>query len=92
MLRIDHILSLAGEVVCKMCAARYKIQSKYLEQVQPTYCIPPLMPVLSWLSSLPQIHDLYEDFHITECPLLEHEVRGREKVEAFSHLLLQTRS
>ena len=25
--------ALAGKVVCKMCAARYGIQSKYLEQV-----------------------------------------------------------
>ena len=90
----SHVVSLSGEVVCKMCAARYKIQSKYLEQVQLT--VPPLIPGPSCLSSLPplslQIHDLYEDFHITECPLLEHEVRGREKIETFSHLLLQTRS
>lgn len=27
-----------GEVMCKMCAARHRIQSKYLEQVRSEYC------------------------------------------------------
>ena len=70
-----------------MCAARFRIQSKYLEQV-----ISELMTGSSPLPLSLQIHDLYEDFHITECPLLEDEVRGREKVEQFSHLLLQKTS
>ncbi|XP_003385895.1 PREDICTED: ATPase asna1-like [Amphimedon queenslandica] len=56
-----------GDIVCRMCAARHKVQSTYLEQ----------------------IHELYEDFHIVECPLLEGEVRGKEKLEVFSKLLVK---
>ena len=35
-----------------------------------------------------QILELYEDFHITQLPLLQHEVRGGSSLEQFStHLL-----
>jgi arsenite-transporting ATPase len=37
---------------------------------------------------LDQIEDLYEDFHITKLPLMEHEIRGTDHINKFSKFLL----
>lgn len=86
---------------CKMCEARHKIQSKYLDQVKHgisslhvvngSSLSPRALP-LQWcpnLYFLSQMEDLYEDFHIIKLPLLPHEVRGSEKVNTFSMQLLE---
>jgi len=52
---------------CKLCEARIKIQTKYLDQIE----------------------DLYEDFHITKLPLMEHEIRGTDHINKFSQFLLK---
>ena len=41
------------------------------------------------LLPLPQMEDLYEDVHIVKLPLLPHEVRGADKVNTVSALLLE---
>ncbi|KAI6242877.1 ATPase ASNA1-like protein [Aphelenchoides fujianensis] len=56
----------SGNVVCKKCSSRYKIQQKYLNQIL----------------------DLYDDFHITQLPLLDNEVRGAELLREFSGKLV----
>ncbi|EPY83535.1 arsA arsenite transporter, ATP-binding, 1-like protein [Camelus ferus] len=72
------------EKPCKMCEARHKIQAKYLDQMEDLY-----EDFHIQAKYLDQMEDLYEDFHIVKLPLLPHEVRGADKVNTFSALLLE---
>lgn len=56
-----------AEKPCKLCAARSKMQKKYLDMFL----------------------ELYSSYHIVIMPLLEEEVRGIEKLNAFSQNLLK---
>ncbi|KAE9416926.1 hypothetical protein Angca_005966, partial [Angiostrongylus cantonensis] len=64
-----------GCIQCKKCQARFRIQSKYLEQI-------------SFFFSSSTLAHLYEDFHITKLPLLDEEVRGPEQIRKFSRNLI----
>ncbi|KAF8418487.1 anion-transporting ATPase-like domain-containing protein [Terfezia claveryi] len=37
---------------------------------------------------LEQIEELYDEFNVVKCPLLIEEVRGKERLENFSHMLV----
>ncbi len=54
---------------CKKCAARWKMQSKYLDQIR----------------------ELYDDFNVTVCPLLDEEVRGKDRLVDFAEMLVTER-
>ncbi|KAK6047018.1 arsenite-activated ATPase [Cooperia oncophora] len=71
-----------GCVQCKKCQARFRIQSKYLEQATMEREFP------AELDPFFQIADLYEDFHITKLPMLDEEVRGPEQIRQFSRNLV----
>ncbi|KAK9376502.1 anion-transporting ATPase-like domain-containing protein [Lipomyces chichibuensis] len=65
---VNQLLYPAKSSTCAQCNARYKMQQKYVEQIQ----------------------DLYEgDFHIVKLPQLTDEVRGTEKIKAFSQMLIK---
>lgn len=82
---------------CKMCEARHKIQSKYLDQVRVSGLFLACDNPAALCAHRPhsqsvfsaQMEDLYEDFHIVKLPLLPHEVRGADKVNTFSKQLLE---
>ena len=51
---------------CDQCAARRRMQKKYLDQIE----------------------ELYDEFNVVRMPLLVEEVRGKEKLERFSEMLV----
>ena len=69
-----------------MCAARCKIQEKYLDQIADLYEV-----TLDTMVVINHYHDescIFQDFHVIKLPLLEKEVRGVDAVKAFSNNLL----
>ncbi|KAI9735973.1 MAG: Golgi to ER traffic- protein [Cirrosporium novae-zelandiae] len=52
---------------CEQCNARWKMQKKYLDQIE----------------------ELYDEFNVVRVPQLTDEVRGKEKLEKFSEMLVK---
>ena len=72
--RLRH-LSVATHVLTEMFDSRHKGAHA-------------MIGLRTWSSARVQIEDLYEDFHITKLPLMEHEVRGADQIHKFSNFLM----
>ena len=66
-----------------MCAARHKIQEKYLDQIADLYEVGGGVVFFFRCFIL-----IFQDFHVVKLPLLEKEVRGVDAVKSFSNNLL----
>ena len=81
-----RVPSLARYVPSGVCYMRRAHYSSSLPP-QPPYPLTPLPPRPA-PRYVNQIWDLYEDFHVVLMPLLNHEVRGSDKLESFSEHLV----
>ena len=73
-----------------MCAARHKIQEKYLDQIADLYEVGRRRGGGGGNNTAVFYFKfcVFQDFHVVKLPLLEKEVRGVEAVKSFSNYLL----
>ena len=71
-----------------MCAARHKIQEKYLDQIADLYEVRGGGGGDGYSGDGVLSNFVFQDFHVVKLPLLEKEVRGVEAVKNFSNYLL----